>query len=125
MVIYGLADLRPVLTGPNCPSSHSSILPIMEWYTRYIFQMINKVQTDNIKAFEVKDKAVKDLYDHTHELMKRLAWSSRKSDPVRNAENAEAGINEGQRAVRGSRMAKFMAQSRQSIPAPDCTSSRC
>ena len=50
----------------------------MDWYTRYIFQMINKVQTDNIKAFEIKEEAVKDLYDHTHELMKRLAWSSRR-----------------------------------------------
>ncbi|KFY41588.1 hypothetical protein V495_04857 [Pseudogymnoascus sp. VKM F-4514 (FW-929)] len=65
-----------LLTGPNSPSSHSSILPIMEWYTRYIFQMINKVQTENIKSFSVKGDAVKDLYDHTHELMKRLAWSS-------------------------------------------------
>ncbi|KAJ6143406.1 monooxygenase [Penicillium samsonianum] len=65
-----------LLAGPNCPSSHSSILPIMEWYTRYIFQMIEKMQTENIKSFEVKEDAVKDLYDHTHELMKRLVWSS-------------------------------------------------
>lgn len=71
-----------VLTGPNCPSSHSSILPIMEWYTRYMFQAIEKMQTENIKSFEVKEGAVKDLYNHTHELMKRLAWSSRKYLPT-------------------------------------------
>ncbi|KAH8880511.1 cyclohexanone monooxygenase [Thozetella sp. PMI_491] len=65
-----------LLTGPNSPSSHSSILPIMEWYTRYIFQMIEKMQTENIKAFEPKDKVIKEFYNHTHELMKRLAWSS-------------------------------------------------
>ncbi|ERS95329.1 hypothetical protein HMPREF1624_08207 [Sporothrix schenckii ATCC 58251] len=65
-----------LLLGPNSPSSHSSILPIMDWYTRYIFQMIDKVQTENIKAFEPKAQAVKDLYNHTHELMKRLVWSS-------------------------------------------------
>ncbi|OAQ63671.1 monooxygenase [Pochonia chlamydosporia 170] len=65
-----------LLTGPNSPSSHSSILPIMEWYTRYIFQVIDKVQTENIKSFEPKKGAVADLYNHTHELMKRLAWSS-------------------------------------------------
>lgn len=65
-----------LLTGPNSPSSHSSILPILEWYTRYMFQMIEKMQTENIKAFEPKKDAVKDLYNHTHELMKRLAWSS-------------------------------------------------
>jgi hypothetical protein len=56
----------------------------MEWYTRYIFQMINKMQTDNIKAFEVKEQAINDFYDHTHELMKRLAWSSRTSTSMIN-----------------------------------------
>lgn len=51
----------------------------MTWYTRYTFQMIEKFQRENIKAFEPKQKCVKDLYNHTHELMKRLVWSSRKS----------------------------------------------
>jgi hypothetical protein len=48
----------------------------MEWYTRYVFQMIEKLQTENIKAFEPKEEAIRDLYNHTHELMKRLAWSA-------------------------------------------------
>lgn len=65
-----------MLQGPNSPSSHSSILPIHEWYIRYIFQVIEKMQTENIKAFEPKKAAVRDFYNHTHELMKRLAWSS-------------------------------------------------
>jgi cation diffusion facilitator CzcD-associated flavoprotein CzcO len=73
------ADNDADLIGPNGPASHSSILPILEWYTRYCFQLIEKVQTENIRAFEPKQAAVKDLYDHTHELMKRLVWSSRKS----------------------------------------------
>jgi hypothetical protein len=34
------------------------------------------MQTENIKAIEPKAQAVKDYYNHTHELMKRLAWSS-------------------------------------------------
>ena len=67
---------RIVFLGPNSPASHSSILPIMEWYTRYVFQMIEKLQTENIKAFEPKEEAIRDLYNHTHELMKRLAWSA-------------------------------------------------
>lgn len=45
--------------------------------TRYSFQVIEKVQKENIKAFEPKKGAVKDLYNHTHELMKRLVWSAR------------------------------------------------
>ncbi|CAK7199298.1 hypothetical protein SEUCBS139899_001974 [Sporothrix eucalyptigena] len=65
-----------LLPGPNSPASHSSLLPILDWYTRYTFQMIDKVQTDNIKSFAPKPKAVHDLYNHTHELMKRLVWSS-------------------------------------------------
>jgi hypothetical protein len=41
-----------------------------------VFHMINKLQTENIKAFEPKAKCVQDYYNHTHELMKRLAWSA-------------------------------------------------
>lgn len=51
----------------------------MTWYTRYTFQMIEKMQRENIKSFQPKQRCVKDLYNHTHELMKRLVWSSRKS----------------------------------------------
>ncbi|CAI6016935.1 unnamed protein product [Clonostachys chloroleuca] len=65
-----------LLAGPNNPASQGSILPIMEWYTRYAFQVIEKVQSEGIKSFEIKPSAVKDLYIHTHELMKRMAWSS-------------------------------------------------
>lgn len=64
--------------GPNSPVSHSSVLPITEWMIRYSFQVIEKVQQENIKSFEPKKRAVKDLYNHTHELMKRLVWSSGK-----------------------------------------------
>ncbi|TVY68915.1 putative sterigmatocystin biosynthesis monooxygenase [Lachnellula suecica] len=65
-----------LLLGPNGPISHGSVLPIFEWHTRYMFQMINKLQTEPIKAFEPKPKPVQDYYNHTHELMKRLAWSA-------------------------------------------------
>lgn len=65
-----------VLIGPNGPASHSSILPIIEWYTRYLFQMVEKMQRENIHSFSPLPGPVKDLYNHTHELMKRLVWSS-------------------------------------------------
>lgn len=38
--------------------------------------MIEKMQTENIKSFEPKAGAIRDYYNHTHELMKRLVWSS-------------------------------------------------
>lgn len=62
--------------GPNSPVSHSSTLPIFEWHTRYMFQMVEKLQRENIKALDPKPECVGELHNHTHELMKRLAWSS-------------------------------------------------
>lgn len=62
--------------GPNAPVSHSSTLPIFEWHTRYMFQMIEKLQTENIKCFNPKPECLQELHNHTHELMKRLTWSS-------------------------------------------------
>ncbi|KAF4626164.1 hypothetical protein G7Y89_g11997 [Cudoniella acicularis] len=62
--------------GPNGPASHSSLLPILEWHTRYLFLMTNKLQKENIKSFSPKASATEELFAHTHELMKRLVWSS-------------------------------------------------
>ncbi|KIW92820.1 uncharacterized protein Z519_06669 [Cladophialophora bantiana CBS 173.52] len=62
--------------GPNAPASHSSILPILEWHARYMFQMITKMQEEGIKAYDPKRECIKDFYNHTHELMKRLTWSA-------------------------------------------------
>ncbi|KAI1862728.1 uncharacterized protein JN550_010065 [Neoarthrinium moseri] len=70
------AENFPNLFRPSSPASHGSILPILEWYTRYMFQVVDKMQTENIKSFEPKAGAIKDFYNHTHELMKRLAWSA-------------------------------------------------
>lgn len=41
-----------------------------------MFQMINKLQRENIKSYLPKPAAIAELYNHTHELMKRLVWSS-------------------------------------------------
>ncbi|PSS16494.1 hypothetical protein M430DRAFT_50875 [Amorphotheca resinae ATCC 22711] len=65
-----------LLIGPSGPASHGSILPILEWHTRYMFDMVVKLQQENIKCFDPKAEAVREFYNHTHELMKRLVWSS-------------------------------------------------
>ncbi|EXJ56332.1 uncharacterized protein A1O5_12599 [Cladophialophora psammophila CBS 110553] len=62
--------------GPNGPASHGSILPILEWHTRYMFKVISHMQRTSIKSLGPSVAAVKDLYVHTHELLKRTAWSS-------------------------------------------------
>lgn len=65
-----------VLLGSNGPVSHGSVLPIFDWHTRYMFSMIHKLQTENIKSFTPKPACVDEFFNYTHELMKRLAWSA-------------------------------------------------
>ncbi|EFY88427.1 hypothetical protein MAC_05479 [Metarhizium acridum CQMa 102] len=48
----------------------------LEWLVRYVCQVIEKIQTENFKAVEPKEEAVRDLYHHTHEVMKRLVFGS-------------------------------------------------
>ncbi|PKY06945.1 FAD/NAD(P)-binding domain-containing protein [Aspergillus campestris IBT 28561] len=62
--------------GPNGPVSHSSTLPTFGWNTRYMFKMIDKMQKEGIKAYNPKAEAQRDFFNHTHEMMKRTAWSS-------------------------------------------------
>ena len=65
-----------MLLGPDSPTSNGALVPICEWNARCMFQMIEKLQTENIKAFDPKPEAVQNFYNHTHEMMKRLVWSS-------------------------------------------------
>jgi hypothetical protein len=65
-----------LIIGPNGPGSHGSLLQIIEWHTRYMFKMVNKLQRENIKSFEPKPEAMLDFYNYTHEMFKRLVWSS-------------------------------------------------
>ena len=62
--------------GPNGPGSHGSILPVIEWHTRYMFKVIIHMQRTCIKALSPKASACAELYAHTHELLKRTAWST-------------------------------------------------
>lgn len=65
-----------VILGPNGPVSHGSVLPIIEWTARYIFQMVNKMQRESIKCFDPKPEVIQEHYNYTHEMFKRLVWSS-------------------------------------------------
>ncbi|OQV04249.1 hypothetical protein CLAIMM_09160 [Cladophialophora immunda] len=64
------------ITGPNSPVAYGSFIPVAQWHTRYIFEMITKMQEENIKSFEPKKEAIRDFYNHTHEYMKRMVWSA-------------------------------------------------
>lgn len=62
--------------GPNGPASHGSVLPVLEWLTRYMFKVIAHMQRTSIKSLAPKAEAIEDSWIHTHELLKRTAWSS-------------------------------------------------
>lgn len=62
--------------GPNGPASHGSLLPIIEWSTRYMFQLITHIQRTSISSLSPRATASADLSTHTHELLKRTAWST-------------------------------------------------
>jgi hypothetical protein len=62
--------------GPNGPASHGSILPVIEWLTRYMFKVISHMQRTSIRSLAPKAEAIHESYIHTHELLKRTAWSS-------------------------------------------------
>lgn len=62
--------------GPNGPGSHGSILPVIEWHTRYMFKVISHMQRTCIKALSPKASASAEFSTHTHELLKRTAWST-------------------------------------------------
>ncbi|CAM1503341.1 Fc.00g081170.m01.CDS01 [Cosmosporella sp. VM-42] len=70
--------------GPNRPGSHRSILPVIEWLTRYMFKVIAHMQRTSIKNLAPKAEAIDDSYIHTHELLKRTAWSSSCSSWLKN-----------------------------------------
>lgn len=65
-----------VFLGPNSPVGHGSVLPIIEHATKYIINMMKKIQTQNIKAIAPLPAAVRDFNEHVAEFMKRTAWAT-------------------------------------------------
>ncbi|KAH7141875.1 cyclohexanone monooxygenase [Dactylonectria macrodidyma] len=62
--------------GPNAPVGHGSVLPIIEHSTKYIINMMKKIQSQNIKAVSPSAGAVADFNAHITEFMKRTAWAT-------------------------------------------------
>lgn len=62
--------------GPNSPVGHGSVLPIIEHATKYMINVLKKVQTHNIKSISPSRAAVRDFNEHTNEFMKRTAWAT-------------------------------------------------
>lgn len=62
--------------GPYGPLGHGSFLPLIEVWTQYMFQVITKVQTENIKSVAPKWKPSRDFRQHADLFLRRTAWTS-------------------------------------------------
>lgn len=69
------AEIILAFLGPNAPISHGSVFTITEQCSKYVLQLITKAQTEGIKAFDVKQEAVRDFATHIQHFMPRTAWA--------------------------------------------------
>jgi hypothetical protein len=64
-----------VFIGAYGPLGHGSVIPMVEFYTNYILQVLEKVQVEDIKSLQVKKSAAEAFTRHADEYLKRTAWS--------------------------------------------------
>lgn len=62
--------------GPNYPVGHGSALPIIEHTTKYMINMMKKMQTQNIQSVHPSPAAIREFSVHKDEFMKRTAWAA-------------------------------------------------
>lgn len=65
----------PVIGGPNSPISNGSLISGLEVEIDYAYECIEKMQTENIVALDVKEEAMEDFLEHRNESMKSYVWS--------------------------------------------------
>jgi cation diffusion facilitator CzcD-associated flavoprotein CzcO len=61
--------------GPYGPLGHGSTIPMIEAYTNYVIQVIQKAQVEDIKKIQVKRSIAEDFTRHADLYLERTAWS--------------------------------------------------
>jgi cation diffusion facilitator CzcD-associated flavoprotein CzcO len=61
--------------GPYGPLGHGSTIPMIEAYTNYVIQVIQKAQVEDIKKIQVKRSVAEDFTRHADLYLERTAWS--------------------------------------------------
>lgn len=61
--------------GPYGPLGHGSVIPMVEAYTNYIIQILQKVQVDDIKSVRVRPSVAREFTQYADLYLKRTAWS--------------------------------------------------
>jgi cation diffusion facilitator CzcD-associated flavoprotein CzcO len=64
-----------VYGGAFCPSAHGSFIPLIQEYVDYTIQVIEKMQTENIRSLRPKAKVVEHFLRHAESFLKRTAWT--------------------------------------------------
>jgi hypothetical protein len=64
------------MCGPYGPLGHGSFLPLIETLSRYIMQVLQKMQTDRIKSLTPKPDAIAQFTEHAELFLQRTAWVS-------------------------------------------------
>ncbi|KAK5674458.1 hypothetical protein LTS10_012846 [Elasticomyces elasticus] len=62
------------IVGPGATWSNGTLLPSIETTIEYSVKVMKKIQTENIKAIEVQQEALDDLYAHFDEYHKSTVW---------------------------------------------------
>lgn len=64
-----------VFIGAYGPLGHGSVIPMVEAYTNYIIQILQKVQVEDIKSVKVNQAVAQAFTRHADLYLKRTAWS--------------------------------------------------
>ncbi|KXS94593.1 hypothetical protein AC578_1782 [Pseudocercospora eumusae] len=62
------------IVGPGATWSNGTLLPSIETTIEYSVKMMKKIQTEHIKAIEVQQEALDDIYAHFDEFHKETVW---------------------------------------------------
>ncbi|EXJ87185.1 hypothetical protein A1O3_04144 [Capronia epimyces CBS 606.96] len=62
--------------GPYSPIGQGSILAMMDVFTHWMLQMIDKMQTEDIKSFVPKQDVIDEYGEHTKLLIQRFVWDA-------------------------------------------------
>ncbi|KAL2395806.1 FAD-binding monooxygenase tazF [Exophiala dermatitidis] len=64
-----------VFGGAYCPSAHGSFFPLIQGYSNYAMQVIERMQVENIRSLRPKENVVDHFIRHADSFLKRTAWT--------------------------------------------------
>ena len=73
----GLAEVPNYLifAGAYCPAAHGSFFPLIQAYSSYALELLNKMQIENVKSLRPKLAPTKAFLRHADTFLKRTAWT--------------------------------------------------